>query len=177
MVEPGIFFIYASFVRILYFVVLVLDLGLSLVWADVLYPRHQDLPSFAREDAAYWPDTHRTPLAKEGTNWIWPATVLLHAPKLGHETDNFTSPPKEGMLWILPARKIRRLRSGANPRSWVPEASMLTTRPPKPLFDPRTVQPVVSRYTDWATGPPFYQLCERKYGSVFLFLFLFLFCI
>jgi hypothetical protein len=24
-------------------------------------------------------------------------------------------------------------RSGANPRSWVPEASMLTTRPPKPL--------------------------------------------
>jgi hypothetical protein len=27
----------------------------------------------------------------------------------------------------------RRLRSGANPLSWVPEASMLTTRPPKPL--------------------------------------------
>jgi hypothetical protein len=35
------------------------------------------------------------------------------------------------MLWIFPARKIRRLRSGANPRSWVPEASMLTPRPPK----------------------------------------------
>jgi hypothetical protein len=49
------------------------------------------------------------------------------------------------MLWIF---KIRRLRSGANPRSWVPEASMQTPRPPKPLFDPRTVQPVVSRYTD-----------------------------
>jgi hypothetical protein len=30
------------------------------------------------------------------------------------------------------ARKIRRLRPGANPRSWVPEASILTTRPPKP---------------------------------------------
>jgi hypothetical protein len=29
------------------------------------------------------------------------------------------------------ARKIRRFRQGANPRSWVPEASMLTTRPPK----------------------------------------------
>jgi hypothetical protein len=28
---------------------------------------------------------------------------------------------------------FRRLRSGANPRSWVPEGSMLTTRPPKPL--------------------------------------------
>jgi hypothetical protein len=25
-------------------------------------------------------------------------------------------------------------RPGSNPRSWVPEASMLTTRPPKPLF-------------------------------------------
>ena len=31
------------------------------------------------------------------------------------------------------ARKIRWLRPGWNPRSWVPEASMLTTRPPKPL--------------------------------------------
>jgi hypothetical protein len=148
---PGFFF-NASFVRILYFVVLVLDFGplgrsdhlsvLSLVWADILYPRHQELPSLAKEDAAYWPDTQRTPLAKEGTNGIWPAIVLLHAPKLGHGTDYFTSTPKEGMLWIFPAGKIRRLRSGANPRSWEPEASMLTTRPPKPLgFDPRTVQP------------------------------------
>jgi hypothetical protein len=42
--------------------------------------------------------------------------------------------PKEGMLWIFPAGKIRRLRSGANPRSWVPEASTQTTRPPKPLI-------------------------------------------
>jgi hypothetical protein len=33
------------------------------------------------------------------------------------------------MLWIFPAGKIRRLRSGANPRSWVPEASALTTKP------------------------------------------------
>ena len=24
-----------------------------------------------------------------------------------------------------------------------------------PGFDPRTVQPVGSRYTDWATGPPY----------------------
>jgi hypothetical protein len=35
--------------------------------------------------------------------------------------------PKEGMLWIF------SLRPDSNPRSWVPEASMLTTRPPKPL--------------------------------------------
>jgi hypothetical protein len=32
------------------------------------------------------------------------------------------------------ARKIRRLRPCLNPRIWVPEASMLTTRPPKPLY-------------------------------------------
>jgi len=31
------------------------------------------------------------------------------------------------------ARKIRRLRSGLNPQTWVPEASTLTSRPPKPL--------------------------------------------
>ena len=29
-------------------------------------------------------------------------------------------------------RKIQRLRPGLNPRTWVTEASMLTTRPPKP---------------------------------------------
>jgi hypothetical protein len=31
------------------------------------------------------------------------------------------------------ARKIRRLWPGSNPRSWVPEVSILTTRSPKPL--------------------------------------------
>src|SRR5215469_12663807 len=31
------------------------------------------------------------------------------------------------------ARKIRRLRPGLNPQTWVPEASTLTTRPPKPI--------------------------------------------
>ena len=30
--------------------------------------------------------------------------------------------------------KIQRLRPGLNPQSWVPEASMLTTRSPKPLY-------------------------------------------
>jgi hypothetical protein len=55
--------------------------------------------------------------------------VLLHAANLRHGTDGFTSPPKEGMLWIFLAQKIWPLRSGLNPRSWVTEASMLTTRP------------------------------------------------
>jgi hypothetical protein len=53
--------------------------------------------------------------------------VLLHAADLRHATDGFTSPPKEGMLWIFffSPKKFRRLRPGSNPRSWVPEVSML----------------------------------------------------
>jgi hypothetical protein len=49
---------------------------------------------------------------------------LLHAANLRHGTDGFTSPPKEVILRIFFA--------GLNPRTWVPEASMLTTRPLKP---------------------------------------------
>ena len=50
---------------------------------------------------------------------------LLHAVKLRHRTDGFSSPPKEGVLRIFFALKIRRLWQGANPRTWVPKASML----------------------------------------------------
>jgi hypothetical protein len=63
-------------------------------------------------------------------------TDLLHAAKLRHGTDGFTSPPKEGMLRIFLARKIRWFQPGLNPRTWVSEASMLTTRPLKPLKVP-----------------------------------------
>jgi hypothetical protein len=41
---------------------------------------------------------------------------LLHAVKLRHGTDVFTSPPKEGVLRIFWPLKIRRLRPGLNPR-------------------------------------------------------------
>jgi hypothetical protein len=50
---------------------------------------------------------------------------LLHAVKLRHGTDDFTSPLKEGVLRIFSALKIRRLRPGANPRTWVRKASTL----------------------------------------------------
>ena len=36
------------------------------------------------------------------------------------------------MLRIFTPVKIQRLRPRLNPQTWVPEASMLTTRPPKP---------------------------------------------
>jgi len=50
---------------------------------------------------------------------------LLHAVKLRHGTDGFASPPKEGVLRIFFALKIRRLRPDANPRTWIPKASTL----------------------------------------------------
>jgi len=52
--------------------------------------------------------------------------------KLRHGTEGFTSSPKEGALRIFFARKIRRLRPGLNPRTWVLKASTLNSRPPKP---------------------------------------------
>ena len=59
---------------------------------------------------------------------------LLHAANLRHGTDGFTSPPKEGVLRILSPLKIRRLRPGLNPRTWVLKANTLTSRPPKPSW-------------------------------------------
>jgi len=50
---------------------------------------------------------------------------LLHAANLRHGTDGFTSPPKEGALRIFSPLKIRRLRPGLNPQTWVPKASTL----------------------------------------------------
>ena len=60
---------------------------------------------------------------------------LLHAANLRHGTDGFTSPPKEGVLSIFSPLKIRRLRPGLNPRTWVLKASTL------PL-DHRSRQPI-----------------------------------
>jgi hypothetical protein len=62
-------------------------------------------------------------LTNGGFHAIW--RDLLHVANLRHRTDGFTSPPKEGILRIFSPWKIRRLRSVSNPRTWVPEASML----------------------------------------------------
>jgi hypothetical protein len=58
---------------------------------------------------------------------------LLHAANLRHGTHGFTFLPKEGVLRIFPPLKIRRLRPGLNPRTWVPVTSTLTPRTPTPL--------------------------------------------
>jgi hypothetical protein len=43
-------------------------------------------------------------------------------------------PLRRKACWGFFASKIRRLRPSANPRTWIPKASMLTTRPPKLLY-------------------------------------------
>jgi hypothetical protein len=57
---------------------------------------------------------------------------LLHAANLRHGTHGFTYLPKDDVLKIFPPLKIRWLRPGLNPLTWVPEASTLIPRPPKP---------------------------------------------
>jgi hypothetical protein len=59
----------------------------------------------------------------------------------------FTSPSEGRHAVNFPSRKIRRLRSGANPRSCVPEASMQTPRPPKPLH-----WIIMNKETVWLTA-------------------------
>jgi len=51
---------------------------------------------------------------------------LLHAANLRHGPNGFTSPPKEGVLRIYSSLKIRRLRPGLNPQTWVLKASTLS---------------------------------------------------
>jgi hypothetical protein len=58
---------------------------------------------------------------------------LLHAGNLRHGTDGFTSPPKEGVLRIFSPLKIRRLRPGLKPRTWVPKGRHATSIRPKPM--------------------------------------------
>ena len=54
-----------------------------------------------------------------------PFRDLLHAANLLNGTDGFTSPPKEGVLRIISPLKIRLLRPGLNPRTWILKASTL----------------------------------------------------
>jgi hypothetical protein len=54
------------------------------------------------------------------------------------------------------ARKIQRLRSGSNPRSWGPEAGMLTTRPLKPLTVYLLLKNVPKSTSVWSSSFPFH---------------------
>jgi hypothetical protein len=102
------------------------------------FPLSLDVPTFAAR-CLHVPINASAPSSDRwncGREWsgnfdeMAPFRDLLHAANLRHGAKGFTSLPMEGMLRIFFAR---RLRPGTNPRSWVPEASILTTRPPKPL--------------------------------------------
>jgi hypothetical protein len=131
-------------------VLLILDVGARKEWvvsttARPLYPRER-------------PGTHCT------RGWVGPRVGLDVCEKFHPHPDFFLSYFARVvylLVWNCSGirRKTERLRAvdffiiknpGANPLSWVPEASTQTPRPPKPLtgFDPRAVQPVVSRYID-----------------------------
>ena len=102
------------------------------------FPTTLDVPTFAdrclyvRNDARD-PSSERWNCGRERCPVILPKfrlphkfMDLLHAANLRHGTDGFTSPPKEGVLRIFFALKIRRFRLGLNPRTWVLMASTLT---------------------------------------------------
>ena len=108
---------------------------------------------------------HERPLsAKDGiTGEKWPVNFACDFDF--HVNPGFFDRPHKSATWetaSLPpqgrhvvdffARKIRRLRPGSNPRSWVPEASMLTTRPPKPVL----VENVTQVPTMIQTSLPYY---------------------
>ena len=98
------------------------------------FPPPLDLPTFAarclyvRNDARN-PSSERWNCGRDRCPVILPKfrlprkfRALFHAVNLRHGTDGFTSPPKEGVFFVL---KIRRLRPGFNPRTWVLKASTL----------------------------------------------------
>ena len=94
------------------------------------FPPRLDFPTFAirclhvRHDAR---DSSggRWKCGRECCPVILPFRDLLHAANLRHGTGGFTSSPKEGVLRIFSPLKIRRLRRGLNPRTWVLKASTL----------------------------------------------------
>jgi hypothetical protein len=109
----------------------------------LIVPPALDVPTSAtRCPRAYW----RVPHSSGGSLNLWAGDrtgkfhdfhgtfrFLLHAANLRHGTHGLTPLPKEGVLSIFPPLKIRRLRLGLKPWTWVPEASTLTSIPPKPL--------------------------------------------
>jgi len=102
------------------------------------FPPPLDVPTFSVR--CLHVQRRERPLAEEGGILLWREMFrkissrirlprnsrdLLHAANLRHGTDSFTFPPKEGVLTISSPVKIRRLRPGLNPRTWIPKASTL----------------------------------------------------
>ena len=84
---------------------------------DLYQQRRELLPmNFASKSVIHENPLGSFPCRKAGT---W--DILFYFPSEGRHAEDFPD-----------ARKIQRLRPGLNPRTRVPVASILTTRPPKP---------------------------------------------
>ena len=59
---------------------------------------------------------------------------LLHAVKLRHRTDGFTSPPKEGLLKVFFRPKNPTASAGCEPANLGTKGQHATSRPPKQLI-------------------------------------------
>jgi hypothetical protein len=90
-----------------------------------------------------WPTKFRQTIRLPRNCWVKTATWdrRLYFPSEGRHAEEFF------------ARKIRRLRPGSNPLCWVPEASMLTTRPSKPLS---STLPLTSALDECRRSTPHY---------------------
>ena len=92
-----------------------------------------DVPTFTTSRLPRDPSSQRWNYVgeKRPMNFAWNARLprsiqdILHAANLRHGTDGFTSSSKEGVLRIFSPLKIRRLRLGLNPRTWVLKANTL----------------------------------------------------
>ena len=83
-----------------------------------LYQRRRELlpMNFASKSVI-----HKNPLGSFTCRKAGTWDILFYFPSKGRHTEDFPD-----------TRKIEQLRPGLNLRTWVPVASMLTTRPPKP---------------------------------------------
>jgi hypothetical protein len=105
--------------------------------------------------------------------WILPTSiycarrVLLHAVNLQHETDGFTSPPKDFITL-----KIHHLRPGLNPRTLGPVASTLTTTPPRAtvIHDRTLIMETVSYYRSMQTKGVTFFLKNQKHKNEISFI-------
>ena len=108
----------------------------------LLYSYHQQVPAFISKGATHHTDARELyQRRRELVPMNFVSKSGIHENSLGSFTcrktetwDIFFYFPSEGRhTEDFPAtRKIQRLRLGLNPRTRVPVASMLTTRPPKP---------------------------------------------
>ena len=95
--------------------------------------------------------------------------ALLRAANLRHGTDGFTSPPKEGVLRNFFTLKIRWLRPGLNPRTWVLNASTLTLDHRRPTNIPKIqIKTYEKSKKKWLNVQKIcIQHCMCKYISLF----------